>query len=114
MKMHYLEIVSADVDAVCASYAAAHGVQFSSPDALLGNARTATLADGMTIGVRGTMSEEEQPVVRPYWLVEDIEDSLEIIKNNGADVAHPPLEIPGKGKFAIYKQGAIHHGFWQL
>ena len=114
MKIHYLEIVAADVDAVCASYAAVHGVQFSSPDALLGNARTATLADRMTIGVRGKMSDEEQPIVRPYWLVEDIEAALEAARSSGAEVVHPPLEIPGKGTFAIYIQGATHQGLWQL
>ncbi len=28
-------------------------------------------------------------------------------------MAHPPMEIPGHGTFAIYIQGGIHHGFWQ-
>ncbi|MCG6990067.1 MAG: hydroxylase, partial [Gemmatimonadetes bacterium] len=32
----------------------------------------------------------------------------------GAEVAHPPLEIPGHGTFAIYIQGGVHHGLWQL
>ena len=114
MKMHYLEIVASDVDAVCASYAAIHGVQFSSPDALLGNARTATLPAGMTVGVRAAMSDEEQPIVRPYWLVDDIDAALEAATNSGAQVAHPPLDIPGKGTFAIYVHGAIHQGLWQL
>jgi hypothetical protein len=40
MRIHYLEIVSTEVDAVCAAYAAATGVQFGEPDAGLGNART--------------------------------------------------------------------------
>lgn len=26
----------------------------------------------------------------------------------------PPLEIPGKGTFAIYIQGGVDHGLWQL
>jgi hypothetical protein len=25
-----------------------------------------------------------------------------------------PLEIPGKGTFAIYLQGDVDHGLWQL
>ncbi len=28
MKVHYLEIVASDVDAVCAAYEAAHGIKF--------------------------------------------------------------------------------------
>ena len=32
----------------------------------------------------------------------------------GALVAHPPLEIPGNGTFAIYIQGDVDHGLWQL
>ena len=42
MRIHYLEIVTKEVDAICAMYAAAHGVQFGKPDVGLGNARTAT------------------------------------------------------------------------
>ncbi|HEY0670976.1 MAG TPA: hypothetical protein VGD27_01855 [Longimicrobiales bacterium] len=29
-------------------------------------------------------------------------------------VAHEPLEIPGRGTFAIYLQGGNDHGLWQL
>ncbi len=30
------------------------------------------------------------------------------------EIAHPPLEIPGHGRFAIYNQGGIHFGLWQV
>ncbi|MHB1193997.1 MAG: hypothetical protein ACYC6F_13225 [Longimicrobiales bacterium] len=53
MQIHYLEVVTKEVDAVCAAYA-------------------------------------------------------------GSEVAHPPTEIPGHGTFAIYIQGGVHHGLWQL
>lgn len=43
MQIHYLEIVSNEVDAVCAAYAAANGAQFGEPDAGLGGARTTAL-----------------------------------------------------------------------
>ena len=43
MKVHYLEIVTTNVDAVCTAYAAANGLQFGKPDAGLGNARTAAV-----------------------------------------------------------------------
>ena len=52
MEIHFLEIVTEDVAAVCASYEPLHGVSFSKPDADLGNARTAQLAGGGLIGVR--------------------------------------------------------------
>jgi len=114
MKVHYLEIVASDVDAVCAAYEAAHGIKFGSADPLLGGARTAPLPDGGSIGVRGPLRDTEELVVRPYWLVDDIEAALAAASKEGALVAHPPLEIPGKGTFAIYIQGDVHHGLWQL
>jgi len=114
MKVHYLEIVASDVDAVCAAYEAAYGIQFGSADPLLGGARTAPLPDGGSIGVRGPLRDTEEPVVRPYWLVDDIEAALDAASKQGASVAQPPLEIPGKGTFTIYIQGNVHHGLWQL
>ena len=54
MQIYYLEIVTKEVDAVCAAYAAANGVEFGKPDAGLGNARTAPLAGGGLVGVRAT------------------------------------------------------------
>jgi hypothetical protein len=34
--------------------------------------------------------------------------------SGGGEIAHPPMEIPGHGKFAIFIQGAIQHALWQL
>ena len=114
MQIHYLEIVTKEVDAVCAAYVAAHGVQFGEPDAGLGNARTAALRGGGLVGVRAPMRESEAPVVRPYWLVDDIEAAVAAALEGGGELAHPPMNIPGHGTFAIYIQGGIHHGLWQL
>ncbi len=114
MKIQYLEIVTREVDAVCAAYDAAAGVHFGAPDAALGNARTAALPGGGLVGVRAPMHEMEEPVVRPYWLVENTEAAVAAAVEAGGEVAHPPLEIPGHGTFAIYIQGGVHHGFWQL
>jgi len=114
MKVHYLEIVASDVNAVCAAYEAAHFIKFGSADPLLGGARTAPLPDGGSIGVRGPLRDTEEPVVRPYWLVDDIEAALVAALQQGALIAHPPLKLPGKGMFAIYIQGGVHHGLWQL
>jgi len=113
VKIYYLEIVTADVDAVCAAYEAANGLRFGAPDAGLGNARTAALPGGGLVGVRAPLRESEQPVVRPYWLVDDIESALAAAVGAGGELAHPPLEIPGHGTFAIYIEGGVEHGLWQ-
>jgi uncharacterized protein len=114
MKIHYLEIVTNEVDAVCAAYASANNVQFGEPDAGLGGARTASLAGGGFIGVRAPLRDTEEPVVRPYWLVEDIDAALAEAVRAGGVIAVPPMEIPGHGTFAIYLQGGNDHGLWQL
>ena len=114
MQVQYLEIVTPDVDAVCASYARLHGVSFSEPEAGLGNARTASIPGGGLLGVRAPMHETEAPVVRPYFLVDDIDAAVEAATAAGGEIAHPPMEIPGHGTFAIFIQGGVHHGLWQL
>lgn len=114
MQVQYLEIVTPDVDAVCAAYQALHGVSFGAAEAGLGNARTASLQNGGMIGVRSPMHESETPVVRPYLLVDDIKAAVDEAVASGGEIAHPPLELPGYGTFAIYIQGGIHHGLWQL
>lgn len=114
MQIHYLEIVTMDVDVVCAAYEAANRVSFGEPDAGLGNARTAPLTAGGLIGVRSPMHESEEPVTRPYWLVDDIEAALAAAVEQGGEVAHPPLEIPGRGRFAIYFQGGVQNGLWEV
>ena len=114
MQLHYLEIVTSEVDATCAAYEKLHGLTFSTPEEGLGNARTASLAGGGIVGVRAPMHETEEPVVRPYVLVDDIDAAARGAQEAGGLIAHPPLEIPSYGKFAIYIQGGIHHGLWQL
>jgi predicted enzyme related to lactoylglutathione lyase len=114
MQVHYLEIVTPEVDAMCAAYEKLHGVSFGDPDPGLGNARTAALANGGLLGVRAPMHEAEEPVVRPYILVEDIDAAAKAAEQAGGEIAHPPMELPGHGKFAIYIQGGIHHGLWQV
>lgn len=114
MRIQYLEIVTKEVDAVCAAYAAAGGVRFGGPEAALGGARTAAMPGGGYVGVRAPMHEMEEPVVRPYRLVDDIEAAVAAAVAEGGEVAHPPMEIPGHGTFAIYIQGGIQHGLWQL
>ena len=114
MRVYYLEIVTRDVDGVCDAYAAATGAQFSAPDAGLGHARTASLPEGGLLGVRAPLRQTEEPVVRPYWLVNDIEAAVAAAVDAGGELAVPPMEIPGHGRCAIYLLGGIDHGLWQL
>ena len=114
MLVQYLEIVTPDVDETCSALEKMHGVSFSTPETGFGNARTAALKGGGMIGVRAPLREDEHPVVRPYVLVDDIEAAVEAVQAAGAEVAHPPMEIPGHGTFAVYILGGIQHGLWQL
>lgn len=114
MNVQYLEIVTREVEAVCVSYTKTLKVQFGEPVPGLGGARTAALAGGGIVGVRSPLRETEDPVVRPYWLVADIDAALAAAVQSGGEVAVPPMEIPGYGTFAIYLQGGNDHGLWQL
>lgn len=113
MTIHYLEIVTPEVDAVCATYAHAHGVTFGDGDPTLGGARTAALADGGTVGVRPPLRDTEAPVVRPYGLVPDVAAAVEAASSSGAEVAVPPMPLGEHGTCAIVVQGGVEVGFWE-
>ena len=113
MRLYYLEIVSHDAAAVRKTYEALHAVTFSEPDELLGGAIACVLSDGSRVGIREPLRETETPVVRPYWQVDDIGKCVAHLETLGATIAVSPLEIPGKGTFAIYLLGANDHGLWQ-
>jgi predicted enzyme related to lactoylglutathione lyase len=65
------------------------------------------------VGVRAPLRDTEAPIVRPYWLVKDIQAAVAAAKKAGGQVAVDPMEIPGHGKFAIYLQGGVDHGLWE-
>lgn len=113
LKVHYLEVVTPNVDETCEALAKAHGVSFGKPVPELGNARTADLSDGGRIGVRAPMHEQEKPVVRPYMLVDDLEGAIKSAEASGATIGVPAMPIPGQGTIAIYMLGGIEHGLWQ-
>jgi len=113
MNIHYLEIVTPDVDATCEALASAHGTAFDEPIPELGNARLAPLTGGGAISVRAPMRATETPVVRPYILVDDLAAAVEAARAAGAEIAIPAMEIPGRGTIAIYILGGIEHGLWQ-
>lgn len=114
MKVQYLEIVTPDVDAVCATYSQIYNVKFSDADMNLGGAHTAKLSNGGVIGIRGPLRETEEPVVRHYTLVEDIQSAVNAAEKLGAVVAVPPMELPRHGMCAIVIQSGVELGFWQL
>ncbi len=55
MQLHYLEVVTPEVDATCATYAQLHGVTYGEPGAGLGNARPMALPghDTFVIYIQG-------------------------------------------------------------
>ena len=114
MKIHYLEIVTLEVDSVCKTYSLLHNVSFGESDQNLGGARTARLANGGMLGVRAPLRDTENPVVRHYIVVEDIQATVDAAAKSGAEVALPPTELAGHGTCAIVIQGGIESGFWQL
>lgn len=114
MKIHYLEIVTKDVDAVCKLYSTLHGCSFAEPDTNLGNARTTKLDDGTILGVRAPMHAAENPVVRPYVLVKDIEASVKAASDTGAQIAVPPMKLGNHGTCAIFLLNGSEFGLWQV
>ncbi len=114
MQVEYLEIVTSEVQKTCDALSAQHGVGFSDPDAGLGAARVAQLKDGGRIGVRAPMGDHEQPLVRPYMRVDDIEAASAAAEAAGGEFAMRATEIPGQGQFAIYFLGGVQHGLWQI
>ena len=114
MKIHYIEVVTADVEQTCEAYKASIGNDFNGPIAELGNAFVTQNAEGVMLGVRAPMHEAEGPVVRPYWLVDDIQAAVDAAVAAGGQLAVPPMPLPGYGQCAIYMLGGNQHGLWQL
>ncbi len=114
MKIHYLEIVTPNVDAAVALHTQLHGVTFSAPAPNFGGAKIAELDGGGLLGIRAPLRDTEEPVVRPYYLVDNIEEAVASASRAGAEIAMTPTEIPGSGKFAIFIQGGIETGLWQV
>jgi predicted enzyme related to lactoylglutathione lyase len=109
----YLEIVSADVDAVTELYQRMHGLAFGPPDPDLGQARVAARADGTLVGIRAPLAAHEAPITRTYLAVEDIEQAVNAAEAHGAVIAYPPTRQGPRGTFAIVIHGGVQHGLWQ-
>lgn len=114
LHVHYLEIVTPNVEQACASYSQSLGAVFSDVIPELGGAKTAQLSGDGLLGIRPPMHDAEEPATRPYYLVDDIENAINDAKKAGSEILLPPMEIPGRGICAIVANGAIQSGFWQI
>jgi predicted enzyme related to lactoylglutathione lyase len=114
VQVHYLEIVTPQPEQLCEAYSQSLKLTFSAPIAELGGARTVKLSSGGTLGIRAPMHQAEAPTTRPYYLVADIHKAVDEAKSAGAQIAVPPMEIPGRGKCAIMMFGVVQSGFWQI
>jgi predicted enzyme related to lactoylglutathione lyase len=113
MTVHYVEIVSNDVDTLTRLYEHMHGLSFDPPDPDLGQARVATQADGTLVGIRKPLAAHEQPIIRTYLAVDDIHQAVKQAEDSGAATAYPPTRQGQRGTFAIVIQGGVEHGLWQ-
>jgi len=113
MGVHYLEIVCRDVDQQCAALERVHELSFGPAVADLGAARVAEASDGSLVGVRAPLAEHEQPIVRTYLTVDDIERAVEDAEAAGAVIAYPPTQQGDTGTWAIYILGDVQMGLWQ-
>ena len=113
-QIHYLEIVTPEVEELCALYTRLHGLTFGEPDEALGGARTTELEAGGKLGIRAPLRPTEAPIVRPYTLVEDIQTSVDAAAAAGATVALPPTRLGDHGQCAILILGGIEAGVWQI
>ena len=113
MTAHYLEIVSTNADTLAGLYERVHGLSFGSPDPDLGQARVATREDGSLVGIRKPLAAHEQPTVRIYIAVENIEHAVKQAGELGATIAYGPTRQGTRGTFAILLQGGVQHGLWQ-
>jgi hypothetical protein len=88
-------------------------MSFGSPDPELGQACVATRVDGTLVGIRMPLAEHEQPIMRTYLEVEEIQLAVKEAEETGAVTAYPPTQQGRRGTFAIVIQGDVQHGFWQ-
>lgn len=110
---HYVEIISPDADALVTLYQRMHALSFSAPDPDLGGARVATQPDGTLVGIRKALAAHEQPLIRTYRTVDNIDVAVKTAEQSGATVAYPPTRQGERGTFAIVILGGVELGLWQ-
>ena len=113
-EIYYLEIVTPDIEAARDLYVRAHGWEFGELVPELGSAFVAQLPSGALCGIRAPMHEQELPTLRTYIRVIDLAASVATAQAQGATILLPDMEIPGRGRIAIYQVGGVEQGIWQL
>ena len=113
MQVHYVEIVSKSVEKQCEVLEQVHGLSFGPEVQDLGQARVAKTANGGLIGVRAPLAENEQPIVRVYFAVDDMTKAVTAAEAAGAVIAYPPTKQGETGTWAIYILDGIQYGLWQ-
>lgn len=111
--VHYLEIVTNELEATCAFYGSLWDLSFGDAVADLGQARTAKRPDGTLVGIRKPLAEHDAPIVRSYVAVKDIKNATQAAEAQGAVVAYAPTEQGEYGTFAIVILDGVQHGLWQ-
>lgn len=111
--VHYLEIVTNELDATCALYQSLRELNFGEAVAEMGHARIAKVADGSLIGIRKPLAEHDAPIVRSYIEVSDIEAAAKAAESQGAVIAYAPTKQGEYGTFCILIQNGLQHGLWQ-
>ena len=113
MKAHYVEIVSDSVDRQIKALEQVHGLSFGPEVQDLGRARVAETENGVLVGIRAPLAEHEQPIIRTYFVVDDIAKAVKAAEAAGALVAYPPTKQGETGTWAIYMIDGIQYGLWQ-
>ena len=112
--IHYLEIVTPDVEAACLLYSTAFGWRFQPSVPELGNAFVSTLPGGSLCGIRAPLHAEETPVVRTYIRVVSLELATREVERLGAKILLESMDLAGWGKISICEFGGIQQGLWQV
>lgn len=112
--IHYLEIVTPDVEGTRALYAAALGWSFGPPVPELGNALVAEVPGGSFCGIRAPLHPSEAPTLRTYFRVRDLESATRAVKAKGAKILLESMELPGWGRISIFEVGGAQQGLWQV
>ncbi len=112
--VHYIEIVTPDVEKMCELYSNSFGWIFQPASPQLGNARVTELQDGSLYGIRAPMHATEKALIRLYIRVQDIEAYVQKVTQTGGKILLEPMKIPGYGIIAIYEIGGIEKGLWQV
>ena len=113
MQAHYVEIVSKAVEKQCKALEQVHGLSFGPEVQDLGRARVAETENGVLVGIRAPLAEHEQPIIRTYFVVDDIAKAVKAAEAAGALVAYPPTKQGETGTWAIYMIDGIQYGLWQ-